>query len=341
MKYRKYLILVLSVIFILGCEPENTGSLHTFSGSTMGTTYSIKVVNSRNSALLNPSSIKSKVDSILTEVNRQMSTYLPDSEISRFNKSQSTDWFDASEDFVHVLDKSIQIGYNTKGALDITIGHLVNLWGFGPNYRPQVIPAEQEIENAKLRIGLDKIHADVKGRRVRKSIPELYCDLSSTAKGFGVDKVADFLSGNNIENYLVEIGGEIRVKGLNQSGHKWKVGISEPDIAGGIERVLELNNMSMATSGDYWNYFEENGIRYSHLIDPRTGKPIQHNLASVSVISEYCIEADGYATAIEILGPVEGLNFANEMELAVFMIVRANNNEFNIITSKKFKELYN
>ncbi len=308
-------------------------------GKTMGTTYSLKIVDSSNISL-SEEALKLKVDSVLVEVNRQMSTYIPTSEISLFNKSESLDWQSVSYDFAYVLDLSKQIGLKTNGASDLTIGPLVNIWGFGPNYIPEVIPTNEEIRSAKLSIGLDKIHAQLNPPMIKKDKATIYCDLSSTAKGFGVDQIAEFIIGIGFNNFLVEIGGEVRVSGNNQYSVPWKVGISTPDASGKLQRAIELKNSSMATSGDYWNYFEKDGVRYSHLIDARTGKPIQHNLASVTVIHEYCMMADGYATAINVMGAEEGLIFADKENLAVFMIVR-DGKEFSTIESRRFSEIYN
>lgn len=287
----------------------------------MGTTYSVKIVKDR---LETPSNLKAEIDSILLEVNRQMSTYIPESEISRFNSSEATEWFPVSIDFAKVVDKTKQIGMETEGALDLTIGPLVNLWGFGPDQKPVSIPSEQDIADAKQKVGLNKIEVRTNPPALKKSIPELYCDLSASAKGFGVDKLSEFISNLNFENFLIEIGGEIRVSGKNQLNNAWKIGIADPDLPGEINEVVSLKDMAMATSGDYWNYFEEDGIRYSHTIDSRTGKPITHKLASVTVLNESCMIADAYATAINVMGPEKGFEFAEKMKLPAYFIVRDN-----------------
>ncbi|PKL89704.1 MAG: FAD:protein FMN transferase ApbE [Ignavibacteriae bacterium HGW-Ignavibacteriae-2] len=336
----KKLLILLILSFLTGCSKEDEqNKLISLSGRTMGTTYSVKFIADKNIYKNNSDFVQPKIDSVLQDVNNKMSTYIPSSEISKFNSSASLDWLKVSRDFVYVISVTRLLGFETNGALDLTIGPLVNLWGFGPSFRPNIIPTENEINSARRNIGLEKIEVDENNSQIRKTIPSLYCDLSSTAKGFGVDKVAELLDKLKIPNYLVEIGGEVKVKGKNHYNKLWQVGISEPDISGKIQKVLPLNNLAMATSGDYWNYFEENGVRYSHLIDPRTGKPIDHKLASVTVIHKECIIADGYATAISIMGHEEGYKFAVKKELPVFMIVRENNT-FVVKQTPAFEKMF-
>jgi len=325
---RKKITLLFAVAFLIGIftgctEQGKPGNLIEIFGQTMGTTYSVKIVKFRSGEInFTDEEIKVKIDSILVVVNQQMSTYIDSSEISLFNNSKSEDWFKVSEDFLNVVDKAQSISKESGGAFDITVGPLVNLWGFGPKFTNDKIPSDDEILNIKSEVGYHFLFVDDESSSLRKEKPGLCCDLSSIAKGFGVDKVAGYLESIGAANYLVEIGGEVKTKGKNHLNKIWKIGVSTPDNQSGIIKVVELENLSMATSGDYRNYFEKDGIRYSHTIDPRTGRPINHKLASVSVISESCIEADGYATAINVLGPVEGYKFASEMNLNVYMIVR-------------------
>ncbi len=335
---RKLLLLPLLLI-ATSCSKENPVSDLSFAGSTMGTTYSIKVVYQNGNYDFDPDWIQRKIDSVLVEVNAQMSTYIPASEISVFNHRDSLTWFSISEDFAFVLHQSIELGYLTNGALDITIAPLVNIWGFGPDERPRKIPTDTEISESIKLTGLNQLELVFNPAAVRKKIGGLKCDLSSTAKGFGVDKVFNFLKGIGFENIMVEIGGEVRAAGKNQNGEFWKIGVSTPDQSGSINYIVPLNKMALATSGDYWNYFEENGIRYSHTIDPKTGKPIVHKLASVTVIDSTCLRADGFATAIFVMGPEKGFDFAVEMELPVYLIVRVDD-EFEIKKSPKFLELF-
>jgi len=331
--------IVISLLLLSSCGDAGTDNLISITGSTMGTTYSVKIVAGGNSPDINPDALKKKIDSVLVEVNNQMSTYIPESEISRFNQYTGSEWFNISNDFAFVLDESIRLGKLTGGSLDITVGPLVNIWGFGPDQRPRKIPTDEEISSSMKLIGLDKVEVNLNTPSVRKNINGLKVDLSATAKGFGVDKVVELLKDLGYTNIMVEIGGEVRVSGLNNKNEAWKIGISTPNQSGELNRVVPLNEMAMATSGDYWNYFEENGIRYSHTIDPVTGRPITHKLASVTVFDATCLRADGLATGIFVMGPERGYKFAVDMELPVYMIVKKGNG-FEEIKSPGFIELF-
>ena len=333
-RFKLFSVLAL-ILILLSCSKERSGVVDSLIGKTMGTTYSIKFVNS---AGIEIDQIHNKIDSILKEVNQQMSTYISTSEISIFNKFQDTAWYNISYDLANVLKTSLGICDFSNGALDITVGPLVNLWGFGPENRPTKIPNKIEITQELKNVGWENLHVRLTPSSVKKSNPDIYCDLSSTAKGFGVDKVAIFLESIDIRNYLVEIGGELRSKGVKKEGNPWKVGISKPDELGGIHEVIELSNMAMATSGDYWNYFEENGVRFSHTINPKTGRPINHKLASVTVIAKTCLEADGIATALDVMGENEGFEFAKQNDLCAYFIHRKDD-QFVVNYTESFKEL--
>ena len=191
-----------------------------------------------------------------------------------------------------------------------------------PTPSPSACHRPTQLQVAKTRVGYEKIHIDLSAPALKKEIPEVYCDLSAIAKGFGVDRIASYLDSLGINRYFIEIGGELRTKGHNHLGQPWRIGITSPAGQGELQKAIALNNMSMATSGDYHNYFERDGIRYSHTIDPRTGRPITHALASVTVLHKSCAYADGLATAINVMGPEKGFAYAEKHNLAVFMIVR-------------------
>lgn len=339
MKLISGIFISLSLVFFFGCSNPSKENQIEFTGATMGTSYSIKIILPSDKKL-NPNKLQSKIDSLLEQVNQQMSTYIPESEISLFNNSNDTSWQDVSPDFAFVVKESKRLGELSNGALDITIEPIVNLWGFGPEDRPRKIPSENLIRERLKFIGLNKIKIDIEKSRLKKLIPELKLDLSATAKGFGVDKIANFLSSQGLKNFMVEIGGEVRTKGINVEGKYWQIGISTPDKSGGIQKIIPMKNLSMATSGDYWNYFEENGKRFSHTIDPRTGKPITHNLASVTVVDTSCMLADGLATVIDVLGPQKGLELAQKLNLAVYLIVREKD-DYKVEESKEFNKLIN
>ncbi len=335
--YKLSLFLLLVILVLFNSCSSGKLDVYTYTGTTMGTTYSIKIVEDLSSSKFDD--LDKKIDSILVHVNQRMSTYISDSELSNFNNSKDTNWVNVSEELSLIIFQSIEVGNLSKGSFDITIGPLVNLWGFGPNNKNESIPTEKEITELKQNIGLNKIKVDFENSKIKKLHPGIYLDLSGIAKGYGVDKVGLFLESLGIKNYMVEIGGEVRTKGLNGKKAKWKIGISTP-TNDGLQKIVAISNYSMATSGDYLNYFEENGVRYSHTIDPVTGKPITHNLASVTVIHKDCAYADAFATAIDVMGPTVGYNFALNQKLPVFMIVREENGFVEKMTPQ-FKDFIN
>jgi thiamine biosynthesis lipoprotein len=291
------------------------------TGKTMGTIFSIKIVDDKN--LSNDYYfLESEINELLKEINRQMSTYIKDSEISRFNDYDSTGWFNISYNFASLLKTALEVSSISEGAFDITVGPLVNLWGFGPELKKPEVPGVKELLEAKSKTGYKFIEVRVDSPSVKKDKSEIYLDMSAIAKGYAVDKVAELLSSKKIINYMVEIGGEVRTGGKNNKEESWKIGIETPDSPSNVQKVISISNYSIATSGDYNNYFEENGIRYSHTIDPRTGMPITHKLASVTVIHSNCTLADAYATAINVMGPTVGYDFALKEKLIIYMIVR-------------------
>lgn len=324
MKHLLQSFLIVGLLLLLACSKDKQiNNLIVLDGETMGTVYSVKIVKGDlEKTHQSADDIKLSIDSLLNGVNLQMSTYLDTSEITRFNKYDKTDWFSISIDFAFVLKNSLRISKLSRGTFDITVGPLVNLWGFGPENRVTLIPSNKEIDERRKLTGFQKISVRMNPPAVKKVMPEMYLDLSAIAKGYGVDKVTALLENDGIRNFLVDIGGEISTRGINHQGQVWKIGVSTPDEEYGIQKVIPLENKSVATSGDYRNYFEKDGIRYSHTIDPRTARPITHKLTSVTVLHDTCMIADAYATAIDVLGPDDGYNFAVNQELAVFMIVR-------------------
>lgn len=336
-----HVFFILTFIF-LSCQKESKPSyLVALDGPTMGTLYSIKIVNHDLIGTEHDSStLHHGIDSLLRLINQQMSTYQKNSELSLFNQYRGRDWFPVSIDLCLVIKKSLQISKISGGAFDITVGPLVNLWGFGPEERVELIPTEANIQERKKLVGYDKLEVRISPPALKKKISEMYCDLAAIAKGYAVDKVGEYLENHQIKNYIVDIGGEVKVSGKNHLGASWKIGIATPDDQYGIQKVIFLKNMAVATSGDYRNYFEKDGIRYSHTIDPHSGRPITHQLASVTVIHDSCMVADGLATAINVLGPDKGYQLAQRLNLAVFMIIREENRFVERMTPpfKKFLE---
>lgn len=318
----KISLLSFTILIFFGCAGDQNLKLTSISGTTMGTTYSVKYLIEEGSSISND--LQKNVDSILALVNQQMSTYIKDSEISRFNSSFDTTWFNVSEDFAKLAMESKSISRESEGYYDVTIGPVVNLWGFGPEAIPLKVPPEKSIQKAMNRTGIENLKVDKDKNRIKKTIPDLYLDLSSIAKGFGVDKVSEYLDELGVNDFMVEIGGEVRTKGKNNKRIDWKIGISTP-LGNELQKIVSISGKSVATSGDYMNYYENEGKRYSHLINPLTGKPITHNLASVSVILDECMLADAYATTINVMGAEKGYEFALKKKLPVFLIVREGN----------------
>jgi FAD:protein FMN transferase len=328
------LIIALSFVFILSqCSASDKLEIY-LTGPTMGTIYNIKYVptQAQDSEIL-----QTKIDAVLLEVNQLMSTYMEDSELSRFNQWTCTVPFGLSTETLFVMREAKRLGDLSGGLLDVTVGPLVNLWGFGPQARPEKAPSEEVIAKIRAHTGLDKLILNENS--ASKSDPDLYVDLSTIAKGYGVDRVAQLLEEQHISNYLVEIGGEMRLSGHKASGAEWRVAIEKPvSQERAVERIIGVGNNGIATSGDYRNYFEEKGTRYSHLIDPITGAPITHNLVSVTVVTASCMTADGLATALSIMGKDKALTLATEQQLAVLLITKEGD-EFKEYTSPKFREI--
>ncbi len=295
--------------------------LTTLTGNTMGTTYSIKFL--APNAAFDSQLLQTKIDLCLQKVNRQMSTWLPDSEISRFNQSKSTQWFPVSPETALVVQTALVVSRKTDGAFDVTVGPLVNLWRFGPDKPEEELPSEEIITQTKQRVGHQFLDVRSSPPALRKSKPDLSVDLSAIAKGFGVDQVAGVLDAHSVANYLVEIGGEVRTLGVKPNGEPWKVGIEKPTpMARSVQTPIELSGRGLATSGGYRNFRVIDGKRYSHTIHPKTGKPVEHQLASVSVVAENCMLADAYATAFLVLGPDAGYDWAKSQGVAALFIVQ-------------------
>ena len=336
----KSILIVRLAISLTACFPSNDSAKKEIllQGRTMGTAYNIKVVaTAEEVATLQ---LQQKIDAVLKQVNQEMSTYIPDSEISRFNQSTLLEPIEISVGFARVLAESIRLGELSGGKLDITVGPLVNLWGFGPEQRPEIVPSDEILVSTRARVGLKNLHLD--GNQLSKDIPNLYIDLSTTAKGYGVDVVAELIEANGITNYLVEIGGEMRLRGFKHTGELWAIAIEKPifDPSGehrAVQQVIIPKDNAVATSGDYRNYFETDGQRFSHIIDPDTGKPINHNLVSVTVIAPSSMTADGLSTTLMVMGAEQGMAFAAKNDLAALFVSKTENG-FSEQFTVKFKQ---
>ncbi|QDS88815.1 Thiamine biosynthesis lipoprotein ApbE precursor [Rosistilla ulvae] len=322
-------LLFAAALLFVGCErpiaqePSQpvAAEILQVAGKTMGTQYEVKIADP-------PADLAADwqllVDRELRRVNDQMSTYISTSEISRFNDSTSLEWFDVSPETASVVAAALQISEKSGGALDVTVGPLVNLWSFGPHDHKQELPSQEAIDTAAQSTGYQSLHVRSDPPALRKDKPLLRVDLSAIAKGHGVDRILDLLVGLGCKNVFVNIGGEIRACGDKGPGRPWRAGVERPDELTTILLFpVAIENEAIATSGDYRNFFEIDGKRYSHTIDPRNGRPVTHSLASVSVVASSCMLADGWATALNVLGPAEGPQVAVDAGLDAFMLERA------------------
>lgn len=324
----KKLLVVLFSLSLISCGDSNSNLIldnnktKTFiKGKTMGTTYHIVVVHPKKQSL-DEKLLQTNIDSLLETLNHQVSTYILDSQIVKFNQSKKLSWRKIDNDFLSIVEAAKIVSESTKGALDITISPLVDLWGFGLKQQ-KAVPKTDQIKKVMPYIGYQLLEINPENTSLRKTHPNLRIDLSSIAKGFAVDKLSDFLNKQGLINHLVEIGGELKASGLNQSEKKWRIAIEQPDQSNTTaQHGIEIGNRALATSGDYRNYFVEKGVRRSHIIDPHTGYPIKHNLASVTVLHNSAMLADAYATALLVMGDKKGKLFAKEKNLDVFMIIR-------------------
>lgn len=304
----------------------------------MGTRYTVEVVVQSLSSQRFVE-LRNIVEAVLEDVNAKMSNYVEDSEVSRLNRWAADEPFEVSPDTLEVLQHASEISATTGGAFDITVAPLVSAWGFGPPGRPPQPPTQKQIEELRELTGWEKLQVDRATSSVTKAHPELTLDLSAIAKGFGVDSVADALDAEGVENYMVEVGGEVRTRGLNLQGESWRIGIERPvpnDEA--LDLIVPLGDLAMATSGDYHNYYEVDGQRISHTIDPRTGFPLTHNVASVSVIGPLCVRADAYATGLLVLGP-DGFDLAERLGLAAYFLQADKEGIFVGRMTTAFKEI--
>lgn len=311
--------IVLSSLFVVACDrplPQ-----HEFSGATMGTTFNVSIANPNRDTRLNE--LEPLFRDVLDDIERQTSTYIQESELAQFNNAVSTDWINVSASLCALISRSLELSRQTNGAFDITVGPLVDLWGFGPAGNRSEPPSDAEIDERLSFVGFEKLTADCARPALRKLHSDLHIDLSGWVKGHAADVLADKLIAIGIDNFLVEVGGEMRLQGHNSRKEPWSVAIEKPTTDGReIQSVLPITNTGLATSGDYRNFFEHAGTRYSHTIDPRTGRPVMHQLASVTVKHRLAATADGLATALLVLGPTDGMQLAESLGLDAIFVLR-------------------
>ena len=309
-----------------------------FGGPTMGTHYTTKIAAPR----LTPTAQAAAREAVrlaLETVNLRMSTYLPDSELTRLNRHADDAPFALSPDTLAVFELAQRVSERSGGAFDVTVGPVVDAWGFGPSKLNQV-PPDEALRALGARIGYQMLAVDTRAGSVAKARPDVRADLSGIAKGFAVDQAARALEALGFGDYLIEAGGEVRTRGLNAHDEPWRIGIERPDaLPPQVHCIVPLSGRSMATSGDYRIYFAQAGQRYSHEIDPRTSAPIRHGLASATVVAPECGFADAMATALIVLGPEQGLALAEREALAAYFIVRERDGGFSERQSSAFAAL--
>ena len=328
-------------LFLINCNGNSVNlSEFSFNGSTMGTTYNVIIVGEPIDAQ-GRSAIATSVDSVLLDFNRILSTYEDQSEISRFNRNESTHPIPVSQKLIQVVKTGQYFCESSEGAFDITVMPIVNFFGFGFEPGEDRFPTVEEIDSWLQLTGCDKL--EVGDSTMTKSDPRITIDLSAIAKGDGTDYIANFLLDMGHKNIFVEIGGEIVTHGFNKKGESWKIGIDRPTLGGApgadLQHVIKLTGKAIASSGDYRNYREVQGKRISHTIDARTGSPIGHNLASVSVIANTCLLADGMATTVMVMGQEEGLNWLEGLaEVEGLLITREADGTFREFMTSGFEE---
>jgi FAD:protein FMN transferase len=320
--------LVAVTLILTGCDNGTSVSapvkspLTVLEGKTMGTFWRVSVINLDSA---HAEALREKIQTQLDGDDQLLSTWKNDSALMRFNHSRSTTPWPVSEAMADIVTESLRIGAKTQGAMDITVGPLVNLWGFGPDKQPVKTPDSAQIAAAKARTGLQhlKVINESGSQYLQKDLPDLYVDLSTVGEGYAADHLARLMTQEGISRYLVSVGGALVSRGMNADGQPWRVAIQKPtDKENAVQAIVDINGHGISTSGSYRNYYELDGKRISHVIDPATGAPIQHKLVSVTVISPTALEADGWDTGLMVLGTEKAKEVAREQGLAIYMIIK-------------------
>jgi thiamine biosynthesis lipoprotein len=310
---------------LAGCATGHPYS-PTLRGETMGSAWTVQLSAAVTADRV--PALQAGAQAQFDAVNLALSTWRPDSALSRFNENDSGEWVDIDPELAKVMSYGLGLAESSGGAYDLTVGPLVNLWGFGPDPQRDAAPDPAAIESARARVGWRKVEVDLANHRARKA-PGVRVDLSSLGKGRGVDRVAAYLDAQGVTNYLIDLSGKLRARGVSSSGRPWLVGVEQPaadDPSGAprtVESAVSLRDSSIATSGDYRKYFESGGKHYSHIIDPRTGWPVTHATLSATAIASTCMEADALATAYMVMAPDAALRLADAAGVPALWISRA------------------
>ena len=304
----------------------------------MGTTWSVRV---RASDVGDEAGLRGAIAQALESVEEEMSHYRPASRLSRFNRHVEPTWFSVSPVFAQLVGRAEQVWRETGGAFDVTCAPLIDLWGFGPKGAVARVPTDGEIAAAMSRVGVRHLESREDPPALKKDLPGLELNLSAIAKGHGADRVGQLLDTRGIHDWLVEVGGELAIAGEKAPGVSWTIAIERPTASGRLDHeALEVTDVAVATSGDYHIFWRDEGQRFSHIIDPRVGRPVTHDTASVSVFAGTCAEADAWATAFLVLGAEEALKVADSLDLAATFVVRATAERFDVKTSSAYRRRY-
>lgn len=339
LKMHRYFFVGFLLLFTAcGARPQ----VHEFSGQTMGATYNVIVIDPNGA--FDKDALQEAVEATLKEVNARFSNWDPTSEVSRFNRQRTTAPVSVSADFQKVMAAADEVYAASAGQFDVTLAPVVELWGFGAPGRTTQPPDAEAIAAAMENVGQARVLARGEdGATLRKTNPSASVYLAAIAKGYGIDAVAETLASLGARDFMVEIGGDLKAVGVNAHGEDWRIGVERPDAADRtIEEIVRVSGLGMATSGDYRNYFEEDGVRYSHIIDAETGRPVTHTTASVTVLAETAMLADAWATALLALGAERGLPIAEEEAIAALFLARRPGSaymQFDSIPSSHFERL--
>jgi FAD:protein FMN transferase len=312
-------LLAAACLLLAGCQVRPTETL--LQGETMGSAWTVKIAGALT---VSAAQLQAGAQAQFEAVDQALSTYRATSDLSRFNSDDSGEWVSIDAQLGAVLSYALSLARRSDGAYDITVGPLVNLWGFGPDPAGNRVPDRAAIDAARARVGWRKVEVEATLTRARKP-PGVRVDLSSLGKGRGVDRVAEYLDSAGVANYLVDLSGKLRARGSNGAGQPWRVAVEQPgadNTAAGLPASIALRDASVATAGDYRRYFEVDGRHYSHIIDPQTGWPVTHATVSATAMGATCMEADALATVLMVMAPDAALRLADEARIPALLIAR-------------------
>jgi FAD:protein FMN transferase len=326
---------VIAVVAVAGAlvYRHSQTVIHAIDGYTMGSTWSVRFSGPPSADV---AAVQAQLEAELAALDFALSGYRNDSALARLNAAPVGEWIDIPDHLWNVLYFGLELWRESGGAFDLTVKPLVDLWGFGAAQPRVSVPTEAEIAAARSRVDSGQLELAADGHRARR-LADISIDVDGVAPGYAAGVLSGWLTAHGFGNHLVEIGGEMHASGLRPDGERWRVGIETPELARGhVDRVVAVTDAAVTTAGDYRDYFEVDGARYTHILDPLTGRPVAHNIASVTVLAPGKLTADGYATAIMVMGEERGLAFADARDLPVLMVLRANDGAFHERYNKSF-----